>query len=171
MYQSRHLRSVLSKIHSLLTWIPFHSSSRHNWNDGNNKHYWNDVFPPTPQYNWPQLSESLGCEVWVKHENHTPTTAFKVRGGIVLIDALIKSTKPPKGLISATIGNHGQSLAFAGRRVGLAVTIMVPEGNNEDQNRAIKSHSANLIVHGHDFEAARQHSLKLQHDLEIYLGF
>ena len=128
-------------------------------------HLVHNVFPATPQYNWPQLSENLGCEVWVKHENHTPTTAFKVRGGIVLIDALIKSAKPPKGLISATIGNHGQSLAFAGKRAGLPVTIVVPEGNNEDQNRAIKSHGANLIIHGHDFEAARQHSLKLQHDL------
>lgn len=128
-------------------------------------HLVHSVFPATPQYNWPQLSESLDCEVWVKHENHTPTTAFKVRGGIVLVDALMKSTKPPKGLISATIGNHGQSLAFAGKRVALPVTIVVPEGNNEDQNRAIKSHGANLIIHGHDFEAARQHSLKLQHDL------
>lgn len=123
------------------------------------------VFPATPQYNWPQLSDACGCEVWVKHENHTPTTAFKVRGGIVLIDALMKSAKPPKGLISATIGNHGQSLAFAGKRAGLPVTIVVPEGNNEDQNRAIKSHGANLVIHGHDFEAARQHSLKLQHEL------
>lgn len=128
-------------------------------------HLVHNIFPATPQYNWPQLSENLGCEVWVKHENHTPTTAFKVRGGIVLIDALMKSAKPPKGLISATIGNHGQSLAFAGKRAGLPVTIVVPEGNNEDQNRAIKSHGANLIIHGHDFEAARQHSLKLQHDL------
>ncbi len=123
------------------------------------------VFSATPQYNWPQLSEACGCEVWVKHENHTPTSAFKVRGGIVLIDALMKSKNPPKGLISATIGNHGQSLAFAGKRAGLAVTIVVPEGNNEDQNRAIISHGANLIVYGHDFEAARQHSLKLQHEL------
>ena len=123
------------------------------------------VFSATPQYNWPQLSEACGCEVWVKHENHTPTTAFKVRGGIVLIDALMKSTTPPKGLISATIGNHGQSLAFSGKRAGLPVTIVVPEGNNEDQNRAIQSHGANLIIHGHDFEAARQHSLKLQHEL------
>lgn len=123
------------------------------------------VFPATPQYNWPQLSEACGCEVWVKHENHTPTTAFKVRGGIVLIEALMKSAKPPKGLISATIGNHGQSLAFAGKRAGLSVTIVVPEGNNEDQNRAIKSYGANLVIHGHDFEAARQHSLKLQHEL------
>jgi len=123
------------------------------------------VFPATPQYNWPQLSTACGCEVWVKHENYTPTTAFKVRGGIVLIDALMKSTNPPKGLISATIGNHGQSLAFAGKRAGLPVTIVVPEGNNEDQNRAIKSHGANLVIYGHDFESARQYSLKLQHDL------
>jgi len=123
------------------------------------------VFPATPQYSWPQLSQTCGCDVWVKHENHTPTTAFKVRGGIVLIDALMKSEKPPKGLISATIGNHGQSLAFAGKRVGLPVTIVVPEGNNEDQNRAIESHGASLVIHGHDFEAARQHSLVLQHKL------
>jgi len=123
------------------------------------------VFSATPQYAWPQLCEACGCEVWVKHENHTPTSAFKVRGGIVLIDALMKSENPPKGLISATIGNHGQSLAFAGKRAGLAVTIVVPEGNNEDQNRAIRSHGASLVVYGHDFEAARQHSLTLQHEL------
>ncbi len=123
------------------------------------------VFPATPQYHWPQLSEFCGCDVWVKHENHTPTTAFKVRGGIVLIDALMKSAKPPAGLISATIGNHGQSLAFAGKRAGLPVTIVVPEGNNEDQNRAIQSHGANLVIFGHDFEAARQHSLQLQNEL------
>lgn len=128
-------------------------------------HLVHSVFPATPQYSWPQLSEACGCEVWVKHENHTPTTAFKVRGGIVLIDALMKSAKPPKGLISATIGNHGQSLAFAGKRAGLPVTIVVPEDNNEDQNRAIESHGANLVIHGHDFEAARQHSLQLQHEL------
>lgn len=123
------------------------------------------VFSATPQYNWPQLAQTCGCEVWVKHENDTPTTAFKVRGGIVLVDALINSDTPPKGLISATIGNHGQSLAFAGKRANLPVTIVVPEGNNEDQNRAIQSHGANLVIHGHDFEAARQHSLILQHEL------
>jgi len=126
------------------------------------------VFQATPQYNWPQLCQQTGCDVWVKHENHTPTTAFKVRGGLVLIDALLKSTPPPNGLISATIGNHGQSLAFAGKRVGLPVTIVVPEGNNEDQNRAIKAHGANLIIHGHDFEAARQYSLTLQQELGYY---
>jgi len=120
------------------------------------------VIQATPQYKWPQLCQSTGCELWVKHENHTPTTAFKVRGGIVLVDALMKQKAPPKGIISATIGNHGQSLAFSAKRVGLPVTIVVPENNNEDQNRAIKSHGAELVIHGHDFEAARQYSLKLQ---------
>ena len=123
------------------------------------------VFQATPQYNWPQLCQKTGCDIWVKHENHTPTTAFKVRGGLVLVNALMNSSNPPKGLISATIGNHGQSLAFAGNRAGLPVTIVVPERNNEDQNRAIKAHGANLIIHGHDFEAARQHSLTLQQSL------
>ncbi len=123
------------------------------------------VMQATPQYNWPQLCQQTGCDVWVKHENHTPTTAFKVRGGLVLIDALLSSGNPPKGLISATIGNHGQSLAFAGKRSDLPVTIVVPEGNNEDQNRAIKAHGADLIIHGHDFEAARQYSLTLQQEL------
>ena len=129
-------------------------------------HLVHNVFPATPQYNWPQISQKCGCDVWVKHENHTPTTAFKVRGGLVLVDALMKLAKPPKGLISATIGNHGQSLAYAGKRAKLPITIVVPEGNNEDQNRAIQSHGANLIIHGHDFEAARQYSLKLQHELD-----
>lgn len=123
------------------------------------------IMPATPQYNWPQLCQQTGCDVWVKHENHTPTTAFKVRGGLVLVNALMKSKKPLKGLISATIGNHGQSLAFSGKRANLPVTIVVPEGNNEDQNRAIKAHGADLIIYGHDFEAARQHSLKLQQAL------
>jgi threonine dehydratase len=123
------------------------------------------VFQATPQYNWPQLCQQTGCDIWVKHENHTPTTAFKVRGGIVFVNALMKQKQPPKGLISATIGNHGQSLAFAGKKAGLPVTIVVPEGNNEDQNRAIKSHGAELIIHGHDFEEARQHSLVLQKSL------
>lgn len=123
------------------------------------------VFQATPVYNWPQLCQITNCDLWVKHENHTPTTAFKVRGGLVLIDHLMKQATPPKGLISATIGNHGQSLAFAGNRVGLPVTIVVPEHNNEDQNRAIKAHGASLVIHGHDFEEARQHSLTLQQSL------
>jgi threonine dehydratase len=124
---------------------------------------------PTPQYSWPQLCQSSGSEVWVKHENHTPITAFKVRGGINLVHGLMQRSVKPTGLISATRGNHGQSLAFAGSRFGLPVTIVVPECNSADQNRAIKAYGAELIVHGKDFEAARQHSLKLQQALGYQL--
>lgn len=117
---------------------------------------------PTPQYNWPLLSKSLGGQVWVKNENHTPTAAFKVRGGLCLLDKLSKTALPKSGIISATRGNHGQSLSYAGSKFGIAVTIVVPEGNNVDQNRLIKANGANLIIHGEDFEAARLHSLALQ---------
>lgn len=120
------------------------------------------IMPPTPQYNWPLLAHTSGCEVWVKHENHTPTTAFKVRGGINLVNHLLESGNKPKGIISATRGNHGQSLSYAGSRARLPVTIVVPESNDIDQNNAIKGHGATLIIHGEDFEAARQHSLTLQ---------
>lgn len=120
------------------------------------------VVKPTLQNNWAQLAESLGCDVWVKHENHTPTTAFKVRGGLYLMNRLTQLSKPPTGLISATRGNHGQSLSFSGKRAGMPITIVVPENNSEDQNRAIKAFGAELIVHGKDFHAARLHSLALQ---------
>ncbi|MEW6989233.1 threonine dehydratase [Colwelliaceae bacterium 6441] len=123
------------------------------------------LMPPTPQYNWSLLSKIVGCDVWVKHENHTPTAAFKVRGGICLIDQILKNSQQPKGIISATRGNHGQSLSYAGGKADLPVTIVVPECNNSDQNRLIKSFGANLVVHGEDFEAARKHSLQLQEDL------
>ena len=124
------------------------------------------VIQPTPQYNWPQLCRSTGCDVWVKHENHTPTTAFKVRGGIHLLNQLTQTkTEPkPKGLISATRGNHGQSLSFACARTGMPLTIVVPECNIPDQNRAIESFGTNLIIHGKDFEAARKHCLALQQE-------
>lgn len=117
---------------------------------------------PTPQYNWPQLSEFAGCNVWVKHENHTPTGAFKVRGGIVLLNKLKSSEPMPPGIMSATRGNHGQSLSFAASKAGIPVKIVVPQGNDEDQNCAIKCFGADLIIHGNDFEEARQHSLELQ---------
>ncbi|MFD2166987.1 threonine dehydratase [Thalassotalea euphylliae] len=118
--------------------------------------------PATPQYSWPQLSSLIGTEVWVKHENHTPTTAFKVRGGLYLMHELIRSKNRPKGVLSATRGNHGQSLSYSGNKAGLQVTIVVPECNNADQNAAIKSFGANLVIHGEDFEAARKHSVSLQ---------
>ena len=112
--------------------------------------------PPTPQYLWPLLSQLVGAEVWVKHENHTPTGAFKVRGGLVYAERLCQKRPGVKGIISATRGNHGQSLAFAGRAKGLKVAIVVPEGNSPDKNAAMKAFGAELIVHGRDFQEARE---------------
>jgi threonine dehydratase len=117
--------------------------------------------PPTPQIRWPRLCAATGAEVWVKHENHTPTAAFKVRGGLVLLDALRREhgTIPP--IVSATRGNHGQSLAFAGRAFGAEVTIVVPIGNDPDQNAAIRGFGARLVEYGDDFAAAQEHSVEL----------
>jgi threonine dehydratase len=114
--------------------------------------------PPTPQYVWPLLAEQLGAEVWVKHENHTPTGAFKVRGGLVYAERMRTGRPEVKGIVSATRGNHGQSLAFAGRAAGIDVTIVVPEGNSPDKNAAMRSLGAELIVHGRDFQSAREHA-------------
>lgn len=117
--------------------------------------------PPTPQYLWPLLSEKVGADVWVKHENHAPTGAFKVRGGLVYAERLRAGRPHVRGIVSATRGNHGQSLAFAGRAVGVAVTLVVPEGNNPDKNAAMIGFGAELVVHGHDFQAAREHAAAL----------
>jgi threonine dehydratase len=116
------------------------------------------MVPPTPQYVWPLLGHKTGAEVWVKHENHTPTGAFKVRGGLVYAERLRRRSPGVKGIVSATRGNHGQSLAFAGRAAGIDVTIVVPEGNSPDKNSAMRGYGADLIVHGHDFQAAREHA-------------
>ncbi len=111
---------------------------------------------PTPALAWPLLAERLGADVVVKHENHLPTGAFKVRGGLTYVDALIKREPAARGLISATRGNHGQGLAFAGRRAGLKVTILAPEGNSREKNAAMRALGAELIEFGHDFQAARE---------------
>lgn len=111
---------------------------------------------PTPQIAWPLLAERCGCEVWVKHENHTPIGAFKVRGGLTWLDTRLGGDDRPKGIVSATRGNHGQSLAFAARRVGLPVAICVPHGNSVEKNAAMRAFGAELIEAGHDFEAARE---------------
>lgn len=110
---------------------------------------------PTPQYHWPLLSGELGVECWVKHENHTPTGAFKVRGGIVYLDRLSKRTDRPARLITATRGNHGQSIPFAARAFGIPVTVLVPEGNSESKNAAMRGWGAELEVFGADFDLAR----------------
>jgi threonine dehydratase len=110
---------------------------------------------PTPQYAWPLLGSRAGCEVWVKHENHTPTGAFKVRGGLNLVAQLARMQPRPSGLASATRGNHGQSLAFAARRHGLQCTIVVPFGNSISKNASMRAWGAELIEHGRDFDEAR----------------
>jgi threonine dehydratase len=114
------------------------------------------AMPPTPAHAWPLLSERLGADVVVKHENHTPIGAFKVRGGLVYVDRLKRERPTTAGLISATRGNHGQSLAFAARRYGVPVTIYVPYGNSTEKNRAMRAFGANLVEHGEDFQSARE---------------
>ena len=117
---------------------------------------------PTPQYAWPLLGARAGREVWVKHENHTPTGAFKVRGGLHLLASLAKSTHKA-GIASATRGNHGQSLAFAARQYGIRCVIVVPVGNSSDKNAAMRAFGAELIEYGRDFDAAREHAAEIAH--------
>jgi threonine dehydratase len=113
------------------------------------------VLPPTPQYPWPKLARRAGCTVWVKHENHTPTGAFKVRGGLVYMDRLRHEDPAPRGVISATRGNHGQSVAFAAARAGIPATIYVPQGNSPDQNSSIAGFGARVVEFGRDFDEAK----------------
>ncbi len=116
--------------------------------------------PPTPAHAWPLLAERLGTAVIVKHENHTPIGAFKVRGGLVYVDRLTRDHPQTRGLITATRGNHGQSIAFAGRRHGLPVTIYVPHGNSIEKNRAMAAFGAHLVEHGSDFQEAREEAFR-----------
>jgi threonine dehydratase len=117
--------------------------------------------PVTPAYRWPLLEKVTGTPTWIKHENATPTGAFKVRGGLVYVARLLDAERPVRGLISATRGNHGQSLAYAGRTHGIGVTIVVPEGNSPDKNAAMEGFGAELVVHGRDFQEAREHAVRL----------
>jgi threonine dehydratase len=116
--------------------------------------------PPTPAYAWPLLAQRLGAAVVVKHENHTPTSAFKVRGGLVYLDRLKRERPNTPGIISATRGNHGQSLAFAASRHGVPATIYVPHGNSVEQNRAIRGFGAELVEYGEDSQAAREEAYR-----------
>jgi len=119
------------------------------------------AMPPTPQYSWPLLNQALGLDAWVKHENHTPTGAFKVRGGVVYLDGLLRRQPDVPGVIAATRGNHGQSIAFAARRHGLPVTIVVPHGNSSEKNAAMRALGARLVEHGAEFQESREHALML----------
>lgn len=114
------------------------------------------AMPPTAAHTWPLLAERLGADVVVKHENHTPTGAFKVRGGLIYLDRLKRERPGTAGIISATTGNHGQSLAFAASRYGVPATIYVPLGNSVEKNRAMRAFGANLVEHGTDFQIARE---------------
>lgn len=119
------------------------------------------AMPPTPQYAWPLLSARAGTEVWVKHENHTPVGAFKVRGGVLHMADLAKARPGLAGVIAATRGNHGQSIAFGAARAGLKATIVVPQGNSVEKNAAMRAQGAALVEHGHDFQAALEHARAL----------
>ena len=117
--------------------------------------------PPTPQYEWPLLNEIAGSAVVVKHENHTPVGAFKVRGGLVYLDRLVRERPDVAGVVSATRGNHGQSLAFAGRVHGRSVTIFVPHGNSVEKNAAMRALGAQVVEYGSDFQEARERSIEV----------
>jgi threonine dehydratase len=114
-----------------------------------------ESMPPTPQYRWPLLESRVGTETWVKHENHAPTGAFKVRGGLVYFDDLCRTAKPP-GVVTATRGNHGQSVGFAARRHGIPTAIVVPHGNSVEKNAAMRALGVELIERGRDFQAATE---------------
>ncbi|WP_286786524.1 MULTISPECIES: threonine dehydratase [Pseudomonas] len=122
------------------------------------------LVPPTAQIAWPLLAERTGCEVWVKHENHNPTGAFKLRGGLVYVDSLRRRQPELRGLITATRGNHGQSLALAARHAGLALRILVPEGNAREKNAAMRAFGAEVIEQGRDFDEARALAARMARD-------
>lgn len=119
------------------------------------------AMPATPQYAWPLLGARLGCRVWAKHENHTPLGAFKVRGGLTYMEALARTQPAVRHVVSATRGNHGQSIGFAAARHGLAATIVVPHGNSVEKNAAMRALGVQLVEHGDDFQAASEHAARL----------
>ncbi|MGY2438189.1 threonine dehydratase [Pseudomonas sp. SDO52101_S400] len=127
------------------------------------------VMPATAQYRWPLLAERLGCTVWVKHENHTPTGAFKVRGGITFMQWLRREHPNVKGIVSATRGNHGQSLALAAQTVGLKALIVVPQGNSLEKNNAMRGFGGEVVEYGRDFDEAREEAARLALEHGLYL--
>ena len=119
------------------------------------------VMPPTPTYTWPLLNARAGAEVWVKHENHSPVGAFKLRGAMVYIDSLAREQPGLTGVVAATRGNHGQGVALAARRSGMTAVIVVPHGNSREKNRAMRALGAELIEHGKDFQEALEYASQL----------
>ncbi len=127
------------------------------------------VMPATAQYAWPLLEQRLGCTVWVKHENHTPTGAFKVRGGITFMHWLKRTHPDVQGIVSATRGNHGQSLALAASTLGLRALIVVPQGNSLEKNNAMRGFGAEVVEYGRDFDEAREEAARLAQAQGLYL--
>lgn len=127
------------------------------------------VMPPTPQYAWPMLRQRLGMTVWVKHENHTPVGAFKVRGGLTYFAALAAGGGGRNGVITATRGNHGQSVAFGARKYAVPAKIVVPHGNSVEKNAAMRALGATLIEHGDDFQAAREYATALAKERGLHM--
>lgn len=127
------------------------------------------VVPPTPLHRWPLLCRRCGTEVLVKHENHTPIGAFKVRGGIVYLSRLTQRQPGVRGVVAATRGNHGQSIAFAAARLGLSATVVVPRGNANEKNLAMEALGARLVEHGHDFQAALEHAIDLANAEDLHM--
>jgi len=128
------------------------------------------AIPPTPQYAWPLLRRRTGLDVVVKHENHTPTGAFKVRGGVVYVEALKRERPHVRGVVTATRGNHGQSLAFACGRAGIPCAVVVPFGNSTEKNAAMRAFGAELIEHGRDFDEARERAEVIAHERGYEFG-
>jgi threonine dehydratase len=127
------------------------------------------AMPPTPQYCWPMLCERLGTEVWVKHENHTPVGAFKVRGGLVYFADLATTHEDLKGVICATRGNHGQSVTFAAKRYDIPATIVVTHGNSKEKNAAMRALGADLIEHGDDFQESLEHAERIAREEGLHM--
>jgi threonine dehydratase len=122
------------------------------------------LVPPTPAYAWPLLARRTGIDMVVKHENHTPTGSFKARGGIVYAEALRRAGSLPKGLVTATRGNHGQSIALAATRLGLPAVIVVPEGNSPEKNAAMEAFGGELVTAGRDFDESRIVAERIQRE-------
>jgi threonine dehydratase len=124
---------------------------------------------PTPQYCWPLLGERVGTEVWVKHENYTPIGAFKARTAVVYVDELMKRESRTRGLITATRGNHGQSVALAAKRFGLPATVLVPHGNSREKNASMRAQGATLIEYGEDYQAAREKAMSIAEQQGLHM--
>lgn len=128
-----------------------------------------EVIQPTPQISWPLLNNRCGCEVWVKHENHNPTGAFKVRGGLIYLSRLKQQEPDLVGVCAATRGNHGQSVAYAAARNNLHPVIVVPEGNSPDKNAAMEALGAELIIYGQDFDEAVEYAAVISNERSLHL--